>query len=89
MTLWDTVSLTKVGCVSAPGTEIRALEVIQGTEYLFAATKGLLIYDFRKMSSATPFSKIEPNNDIFSLTSTPDYLFFGSRDHQVYPYSLN
>lgn len=82
------VSLTKIGMAPAPsGVDIKALEVIPGKNEFFAASKGLLIYDFRKLNSTTPYSRIEPNNDIFSLTSTPDYLFFGSRDHQVYPYS--
>ena len=77
------VSLTKIGSAVAPaGFDIRALECSPaGKEEFFAASKGLLIYDFRKLASAVPFSKVEPNNDIFSLTSTPDYLFFGSRDH--------
>lgn len=89
MVLWDTVSLTKVGVVNAPSSEIRAIEHIQGTETFFAASKGLLKYDYRKMSESSPYERIEPNLDIFSLTSTPDYLFFGSRDHRVYPYSLS
>jgi len=52
--LWDVISLTNVGYMKGYKEEIKALQLVPGTELLFAASKGtatsagLMVYDLRK-----------------------------------------
>jgi WD40 repeat protein len=40
------------------------------------------------LTSDKPYTRLEENQDVFSITSAENYVFFGCRDHKVYPYSL-
>jgi len=60
---------------------------------MFSGGKGsqnggaLLLWDLRK--GAVPVEEKEKQQDIFSLASTKDYLFYGCRNHQVYSLGLS
>jgi len=89
--LWDVISLTNVGCMKGYKEEIKALQLVPGSELLFAASKGtatsagLMVYDLRK--SQLLYEK-EKNRDIFSLAATEQHVFFGCRSHTVNPFCL-
>jgi WD40 repeat protein len=89
--LWDMISLTNVGYLKGHKDEIKTMNVSPDGNLLFSAGKGsanasaLLIWDLRK--GATPCDEREKNQDIFSLASTKDYLFYGCRNHNVYPFN--
>ena len=52
--LWDVISLTNVGVIKGHKEEIKDLQLVPGSELLFAASKGsatsagLMVYDLRK-----------------------------------------
>ena len=52
--LWDVISLTNVGVMKGHKEEIKDLQLVPGSELLFAASKGsahtsgLMVYDLRK-----------------------------------------
>ena len=90
--MWDLGSFAKVGEYKG-ANEFKCIELVQGGDMLFAGTKGtsttgaLLIFDLRK-SAMQPIDEKEKNGDIFSITSTPDFVFTGNRNHSVNPFSL-
>ena len=92
--MWDTVSLTNVGVLKGFKEEIKALHFVPEKQLLFAASKGnnssagLLVYDLRK-SSNVPLYEREKTQDVFSLQSTGSHVFYGCRNHNVYPFCLN
>ena len=96
--MWDVVSLTNVGVLKGFKEEIKALHFVSRTEnesdLLFAASKGsatsggLLVYDLRKTNNS-PMEEFAPQQDIFSLTSSRSHIFYGCRNHNVYPFDLD
>lgn len=90
--MWDVVSLTTVGKFTGFKEEIKALQLVPGSDLMFAASKstsqsgGLLIYDLRK--SQQPWLDCERNQDIFSLTASKNHVFYGCRNHTVNPFCL-
>ena len=90
--LWDVVSLTNVGMIKGYKEEIKSLRFEK--QLLFAASKGtsqsggLLVYDLRK-SHNNPLYEREKQQDVFSLTSTGSHVFYGCRNHSVYPFCLS
>ena len=44
-------------------------------------------YDLRKTYNS-PMYEREKNQDVFSLTSTGSHIFYGCRNHNVYPFCL-
>ena len=91
--MWDVVSLTNVGVLKGFKEEIKALNFVPEKQLLFAASKGssqsggLLGYDLRKTYNS-PIYEREKNQDVFSLTSTGSHIFYGCRNHNVYPFCL-
>jgi WD40 repeat protein len=63
--MWDVISLTTVGKFTGFKEEIKALQLVPGSDLMFAASKGtassggLLIYDLRK--SQQPLDEKEKN----------------------------
>lgn len=92
--MWDVVSLTNVGCLKGFKEEIKALHFVPEKQLLFAASKGssqsggLLVYDLRKTYNS-PIYEREKVQDVFSLTSTGSHIFYGCRNHNVYPFCLS
>ena len=89
--LWDVISLTNVGVMKGHKEEIKDLQLVPGSELLFAASKGshntsgLMVYDLRK--SQLLYEK-EKNQDVFSLAATDQTVFYGCRNHTVHPFDL-
>jgi WD40 repeat protein len=90
--MWDVISLTTVGKFTGFKEDIKALQLLQGTDLMFAASKGtptsgaLLIYDLRKYQQ--PLDEKERNQDIFSLTASSSHVFYGCRNHTVNPFCI-
>ena len=95
--MWDVVSLTNVGVLKGFKEEIKALHFVSRTEnesdLLFAASKGssqsggLLVYDLRKTNNS-PMEEFGHQQDVFSLTSCGSHIFYGCRNHHVYPFCV-
>ena len=58
--MWDSITMTNIGQIKAPASEIRALAVDNNSNLFYAASKGLIVYDFRKLTSAQPYDCFEP-----------------------------
>ena len=92
--MWDVVSLTNVGTLKGFKEEIKALHFVPEKQLLFAGSKGsnqsggLLVYDLRKTGNS-PIYEREKSQDVFSLMSTGSHIFYGCRNHNVYPFCLN
>lgn len=90
--LWDLISLTNVGSLKGHKDDIKTMCISSDGNQLFSAGKGsstggaLLIWDLRK--GAAPVEEREKNQDIFSLASANEHLFFGCRNHYVYPMNI-